>query len=108
MHDQDSVESVLEEVERDSTVSVRTLERRIGIPKSRVHRILQQEGFHPYHFQKVQQLKAADYPRRVTFCQEMLRRQAEDVNFFNSILWTDESHILSGVGLHPQSSLLEH
>lgn len=92
MHDPGTVESVLEEVARDPSVSVRTIERRIGIPKSRAHRILQQEGFHPYHIQKVQQLKPADYPRGVAFCQEMLQRQANDDFFFKTILWTDESH----------------
>lgn len=92
MHDPDDVDLVREEVSRDSSVSVRTIERRIGIPKSQVHRILRQEGFYAYHLQRVQQLKPADYPKRVAFCQEMLRRHAEDENFFNNILWTDESH----------------
>ncbi|CAG4960767.1 unnamed protein product [Colias eurytheme] len=85
MHDPDTVESVLEEVARDPSVSVRTLEHRIGIPKSQAHRILQQEGFHPYHIQRVQQLKPEDYPRRVAFCQEMLRRQAENEIFFHCV-----------------------
>lgn len=92
MQEPDAVGSVLEEIGRDSSISVRTLERRTGVPKSRAHRILQQERFHPYHLQKVQHLKPEDYPRRVAFCQEMLRRQANDENFFNMILWTDESH----------------
>ncbi|KAL4720333.1 hypothetical protein ACJJTC_018081 [Scirpophaga incertulas] len=40
MSDPDTVQSVVEEVVRDPSVSVRTIERRIGIPKSQAHRIL--------------------------------------------------------------------
>lgn len=92
MRDPELVEEVIEEIERDPSVSVRTIEHRTGIPKSVAHRILQSEGYHPYHIQRVQQLKPGDYLKRVTFCQEMLRRQAANENFFKTILWTDESH----------------
>lgn len=91
-YDRDLVDAVLEEVDGDSSISVRSIEHRTGIPKSQAHRILQREGFHPYHIQRVQQLKPEDYPRRLSFCREMLRRQNENENFFKCILWTDESH----------------
>lgn len=86
------VDAVLNEVQGDSSTSVRMVSRRTGIPKSSVHRILQVESYHPYHIQKVQELKPEDYPKRVLFCQEMLQKNREDDNFFNNILWTDESH----------------
>lgn len=89
--DPDLVEVVLEEVHQDPGVSTRSLERRLGIPKSSVHDILTKEAYHPYHIQRVQGLLPTDYPLRVTFCQTMLNRQREDPDFFNKILWTDES-----------------
>lgn len=92
MSDPDLVNSVVEEVGRDSGVSVRGIERRIGVPKSQAHRILQKVGYHPFHIRKVQQLKPEDYERRLQFCETMLQRQAENENFYKSILWTDESH----------------
>ncbi|CAK1541447.1 unnamed protein product [Leptosia nina] len=64
LRDPDTVESVLEEVAADSSISVRTLERRIGVSKSQAHRILQQEGFHPYHIQRVQQRKSKGKEQR--------------------------------------------
>lgn len=90
--DPNMIDAVLEEVTANPAISVRRIEHRTGIRKSTAHRILQQEGYHPYHIQRVQQLKPEDWPRRIAFCQEMLRRQSEDENFFKTILWTDESH----------------
>lgn len=49
------------------------------------------EGYHAYHIQRVQELQASDYPRRVAFCETMIQRCQEDPDFFNKILWTDES-----------------
>lgn len=92
MPNPDVVDAVVEEVERDPSTSVRIMSRRTGISKSQVHRTLRSVGYHPFHIRKVQQLKPEDYNRRIQFCEEMLRRQAENENFFNQILWTDESH----------------
>lgn len=85
------IDIVLEEVARDPSTSTRAISRRTGIPHVSVHRILRVERIHPYHIRKVQDLLPTDYQRRVDFCQEMLRRDAEDTNFFDKILWTDES-----------------
>lgn len=49
------------------------------------------EGYHAFHIQRVQQLQPADYPRRVAFCETMLRKTQNDPDFFNKVLWTDES-----------------
>lgn len=47
--------------------------------------------YHAYHFQSVQELSETDKPLRVDFARNMLRRDANDRNFINQILWTDES-----------------
>jgi hypothetical protein len=89
--DPDRVDIILEEVERDPSTSTRAIQRRTGIPRTSVHRILRMEGYHPYHIRKVQDLLPADYQRRIQFCEDMLRRNRENPEFFDRILWTDES-----------------
>lgn len=84
-------EVILQELRRNPTTSQRRMERRTGIPRSSIQRIIRANDLHPYHYQKVQALKPADYPRRVAFCRAILTRNREDQNFFDSILWTDES-----------------
>lgn len=84
-------DTVFSEVETEPSTSVRMIERRTGIPKSTVHEILQRHAFHPYHVQKVQALQPRDYPARVRFCREMLERHRSDPDFFNKIIWSDES-----------------
>ncbi|CAH0728832.1 unnamed protein product, partial [Brenthis ino] len=59
MRDPYLVDAVVEEVERDPSVSVRGIERRTGISKSLAHRILQQEDYHPYHVRKLVVIKSA-------------------------------------------------
>lgn len=83
-------EQILDQIESDPSTSVRKISRSIGVPKSSIHVILKRNEMHPFHVQRVQALLPADYPKRVTFCREMLRRMQEDTDFFNRILWTDE------------------
>lgn len=82
---------VLAEVNEDPSTSVRAISRRTGIARSTAHRILRRNNLHPYHVQRVQALLPADFPRRMNFCREMLRRCQQDPQFFNNILWCDES-----------------
>lgn len=84
-------DQVLNLAEQDPTTSVRVLSRTTGISTRTVHRILKRHELHPYHYTRVQTLLPRDYPPRVRFCREMLRRIREDEQFFNKILWSDES-----------------
>jgi hypothetical protein len=45
---------------------------------------------HPYHLQRVQDLKPKDPPRRIAFCQCLLQKIDEEPNFLSSVLTTDE------------------
>lgn len=82
---------VLDEVREEPGTSVRIIERRTGIPKSSAHRILKRNRYYPYHIQRVQTLLTADYERRVVFCRQMIGKWRENPNFFNDVLWSDES-----------------
>ncbi|CAH2095684.1 unnamed protein product [Euphydryas editha] len=87
-HDDDIV---LAEVEADPTTSVRKISSRIGISTRTVNRILKREKLHPFHYKRVQSLLPRDYPLRLAFCRRMLRKIRNEPNFFDKILWSDES-----------------
>lgn len=82
---------VLEEVRVEPGTSVRTIERRTSVSKSSAHRILKRHKYHPFHIQRVQTLQPADYAPRVEFCRKMIQKWRENPNFFNEVLWSDES-----------------
>lgn len=82
---------VLEQVTEDPSTSVRLIERRTGVPKSSAQRILKRHQYYPYHIQRVQTLLTSDYARRIVFCQTMIQKHREDPDFFNKVLWSDES-----------------
>lgn len=84
-------EAVLNEINLDSTTSVRTIQAATGVPKSSVHRILKSHRLHPYHYRRVQTLLPRDYPLRVAFCRQMLQKHQEDPQFLNKVLWSDET-----------------
>lgn len=88
---QDFDDEVLDEINDDPSTSVRTISRRTGVSKTTVHRILKRYQLHPFHVQRVQTLLPRDYPLRVEFCRRMLRMIRVDPDFFNKILWSDES-----------------
>lgn len=89
--DEDLIDNVMVQIVNDPSTSTRVVASRTGLSHMTVHRILRNEGMHPYHTQKVQDLLPVDYPRRVIFCREMLNRIRADPDFFDNILWTDES-----------------
>lgn len=53
--------------------------------------MLKREKLHSFHYQRVQCLLPRDYPARVAFCETMLRKMTADPEFFDKILWSDES-----------------
>lgn len=61
-------ERVLRAFEENPANSVRQVAHALGIPKSMVHRILQENGLHPFYYQRVQQLLERDKRPRVHFC----------------------------------------
>lgn len=82
---------VLEEIAQDPSISTRSIARRTGIGKSTVHDILKKNKFHPFHVTRVQTLQPRDYNARLRFCRKMLGKMEADPQFFNKILWSDES-----------------
>lgn len=52
----------------------------------------QMQGLHPFHYQRVHDLKAEDFQPRVEFCQWILHHQ----NMLRKILWSDEATFSRG------------
>lgn len=62
-------EDVLHAFEENPRNSVHRVAFTLGISKSVVHRILRENGLHPFHFQRVQQLLERDEIPRIYFCE---------------------------------------
>jgi len=60
---------VLREFEENPSFSTRRVAR-LDITRNMVHRILQQNGLHPFHCQRVQQLLPHDEKPRIYFCED--------------------------------------
>ena len=82
---------ILNMVEENPSISVRRLSYRVGVSPFVVWRTLREQGLHPYHLQRVQALKEADLPRRITFCEWLLQKNDEDQQFIGNLLSTDET-----------------
>ncbi|KYN15663.1 hypothetical protein ALC57_12166 [Trachymyrmex cornetzi] len=62
-------ERILEVFEENPRNSIRRVAHTLGISPYAVHRTLRENGLHPYHFQRVQQLLARDEEPRICFCE---------------------------------------
>lgn len=62
-------EEVLRAFEENPGNSVRRVASALGISRCTVHRILRENGLHPFHYQRVHQLLARDEAQRVYFCE---------------------------------------
>ncbi|KAJ3665938.1 hypothetical protein Zmor_001402 [Zophobas morio] len=89
---------ILNMVEENPSISVRRLSYRVGVSPFVVWRTLREQGLHPYHLQRVQALKEADLPRRITFCEWLLQKNDEDQQFIGNLLSTDEATFLGETG----------
>jgi len=72
-------------------VSIRQIQRELGIPKSTTYRILVIHNFHSYHIALTKDLTLDDFRRRLMFCnwaQTMLQR---DRTFFRYVSFSDEA-----------------
>jgi AraC-like DNA-binding protein len=84
-------EAILNIVEEDRTWSIREIAQEVDISSRSVHRILNENRLHPFHYTRVQHLEPEDYPARRNFCVWLLNKAAEDENFISRILFSDES-----------------
>lgn len=79
-------------VQVNPNISTREIEAQVNVSKSKSSRILKKYDFHPYKFHIAQTLRPNDNIRRTAFCRWFLNKIAENGNFINQVLWTDESY----------------
>lgn len=72
-------------------ISQRTISRELNICQKTVQRILKANNFHAYHIQRHQALTEYQKQKRVASCHWGLGKLQEDPNFFDKVLFTDES-----------------
>lgn len=89
--------------------SVRRVASILGLPRQSVHRTLQRYGLHPYHYQRVQQLHARDYPQRVYFCEGIfivfIRLWLQFINHWRKIRRV--SRTVSAEFIFPRSNFMD-
>lgn len=84
-------DEILRLIANNPRLSTRLIGRRLGISHWSVWQVLKNEGLHPYHFRKVQNLIQSDYAARVVFCAWINRKIRQEPDVLNRILWTDEA-----------------
>ncbi|CAH1371509.1 unnamed protein product, partial [Tenebrio molitor] len=82
-------EQILEMVAADPTLSVREIARRIHVPATTVWTTISKEHLHPYHINRVPALLPEDLPRRREFCEWLLQRNNEDLQFTFNLCFSD-------------------
>lgn len=89
-------------IAEDPHISTREIQRRHGVPKSTVNRVLKSSKFHPYHVHLTQTLEVGDYARRFNFCRWAENHMRRNPFFFNHVLFSDEAKFdnMGGVNLH--------
>lgn len=75
--------------------STREIENSIGVSRTRALGVLKKHKFKPYKIIKTNFLYENDAQRRLEFCQWYITRNQQEINFCQSIIWTDEAHIAS-------------
>lgn len=75
----------------DPQTSQRKISHETGISRQSIQRILKRNRFHPYKIQMHQTLFNQDYARRLDFCFWVLNMVEQDKDFFDFVLFSDES-----------------
>lgn len=84
-------EEILECVEEDPEISTRRIGRELGVCKDVVHAVIREQLLYPYHKIAVQHLLEHDPEMRLVFCRFVNGQKEADLNFGNTILFTDEA-----------------
>lgn len=84
-------EDVLQKFFDSPDSSTRSVAVEMGCRHMTVWNVLKGKNYHPYKFQKVQDLNPRDYPRQVEFSRWCLNKEINNSRFLEKILFTDEA-----------------
>jgi len=85
--------AIVEYFTENPSSSTRKADNELAIPKSTIHRVLDENKFHPYKATIVQGLQEGDYQRRVAFCNWYIQQCNTNPAFQYSVIWTDETKV---------------
>lgn len=86
-----NTQSVLLAFEQNPETSIRVVAREHDFSPATVHRILQEEKLHAFHYTRVQHLLPEDYHARRIFCENFLRKVQQDRRYSSRVIFSDES-----------------
>lgn len=84
-------EEVLQIFDINARTSTRAVANQLNSSASSVWRVLNAEGLHPFHLQKVHSLLPEDHEPRVNCARWFLQKDIVQPNFLENVLFTDES-----------------
>lgn len=84
-------EIILNLIEENPEISIRRASSQLEIPRTRIHRFIKRQLLKPFHFQKAQELKVEDLPRRRHFSLWALQRYNLNPGFIRNFFFTDEA-----------------
>lgn len=82
--------AVIASVIENPHIGQNQIAQNVNISQSSVSRILLKHSYHPYKIQRHQELSENDFEKRVEFCMWVLDKVAENENFFDFVLFSDE------------------
>lgn len=89
----ENIQAVRESVTENPQMSVNRRAQHLGISRTSTWRILKKDlSLHPYKIQLTQELKPADHGQRRAFANWILQMNANDNNFCDKIIFSDEAH----------------
>jgi hypothetical protein len=88
---EDTKLQILLEAEENPHISTRQLALNNNIDHSYVVKLFKKEKYTPYKVCLIHELNEDDPDRRLQFCEELMLRCHEDLNFLNNILFSDEA-----------------
>lgn len=83
-------EGILDTVGDEPSTNTQVVVRILGVPHFTAWRVLKVEMLHPYNVQRVQELTATNYPRRVYFVRWILQQSAMCPDFAATVIFTNE------------------
>ena len=93
-NDEENINAVNQALEENGgQVSIRQLSSIVSIGKTSVHKILKSQQLNPYKCIEVQALSDSAKAARVQFCNLMIAKMAEDVDYHRQIIFTDETSV---------------
>jgi hypothetical protein len=92
--------AILAAVQQNPQVSIRQLHADSGISVGSINKILHRHKYHPYHISLHQELHGDDFHNRIVFCEWALHQIQINPNFFNNVLFSDESSFTNHGGVN--------